>query len=41
MEPTDEEPNMTTQKLEAKKMEDFLNSLDKIVYWEVSLNELY
>jgi len=32
MMPKDDEPNKTTQMLEAKKMEDFLNSLDKIVY---------
>jgi dynein intermediate chain 1 len=34
MEPKEEEQGtgVTSQKLEAKKMEDFLNSLDKIVY---------
>ena len=28
----EEDMNKTSQQLEAKKMEDFLNSLDKIVY---------
>ena len=32
MQPTEDDGNKTSQQLEAKKMEDFLNSLDKIVY---------
>jgi hypothetical protein len=30
--PKEDEPTKTTQMLEAKKMDEFLNSLDKIVY---------
>jgi dynein intermediate chain 1 len=32
LEPKEDDGNKTSQQLEAKKMEDFLNSLDKIVY---------
>ena len=32
LEPTEDQAYKTSQQLEAKKMDDFLNSLDKIVY---------